>query len=42
MMISFFGYMMVGLLGSYTEDTDSFRLVYSKLDLLFGGNILPI
>jgi len=33
---------MVGLLAFYTEDADSFRLLYSKLDLIFGGNILPI
>lgn len=42
MMVAFFGYMMVGLLWFYTEETDSFRLIYSKFDLLFGGNILPI
>jgi ABC-type uncharacterized transport system permease subunit len=42
MIINFFGYFMIGLLGFYTEDADSFRLLYSKLDLFFGGNILPI
>lgn len=42
MLINFFGYFMIGLLGFYTEDADSFRLLYSKLDLFFGGNILPI
>jgi len=41
-LISFFGYFMVGLLAFYTEDADSFRLLYSKIDLLLGGNILPI
>lgn len=42
LLISFFGYFMVGLLAFYTEDADSFRLLYSKLDLFFWGNILPI
>lgn len=42
MMISFFGYMMVWLFWFYTEDTDPYRLLYSKLDLVFGWNILPV
>ena len=33
---------MVGLLAFYTEDADSFKLLYAKLDMFFGGNILPI
>ena len=42
MVLAFFGYMMVGLFGFYTEDTDAFRILYSRLDLVFGGNILPV
>lgn len=42
MLISFFGYFMIGLLAFYTEDANSFRLLYGKLDLFFGGNILPL
>ena len=42
MLVSFFGYFMVGLLAFYTEDADSFRLLYSKMDLFFWGNILPL
>ncbi len=42
MMVAFFGYMMVWLLGFYSEDTDSYRLLYSKLDLVFGWNIVPV
>jgi ABC-type uncharacterized transport system permease subunit len=42
MLVSFFGYFMVGLLAFYTEDADSFRLLYAKMDLFFRGNILPI
>lgn len=41
-LVSFFGYFMVGLLAFYTEDADSFRLLYAKIDLFLGGNILPI
>jgi ABC-2 type transport system permease protein len=42
MLVNFFGYFMIGLLAFYTEDADSFRLLYSKLDMFLGGNILPI
>ena len=42
MIVNFFWYFMIGLLGFYTEDADSFRLLYSKLDLFFWGNILPL
>ena len=42
MLIAFFGYMMIGLLGFYTEDNEAFRLIYGKIDMFFGGNILPI
>lgn len=42
MLIAFFGYMMIGLLSFYTEDNSAFRLIYSKIDLFFGGNILPL
>ena len=42
MLVSFFGYFMVGLLAFYTEDAEAFRLLYAKMDLFFWGNILPI
>ena len=42
MLVCFFWYMMVGLLWFYTEDNNAFRLIYSKIDLFFGGNILPL
>ena len=42
MLVNFFWYFMVGLLAFYTEDADSFKLLYAKLDMFFGGNILPI
>lgn len=42
MLVAFFGYMMVWLLWFYSEDTESYRLLYSKLDLFFGWNILPL
>ncbi len=40
--INFFWYMVTWLLWFYTEDNDSFRLLYSKMDLFLWGNILPI
>jgi len=42
MLVNFFGYFMIGLLSFYTEDADSFRLLYGRLDMFFWGNILPI
>lgn len=42
MILMFFWYFMIGLLAFYTEDADSFRLLYSKMDLFFWWNILPI
>ncbi|MCX6823512.1 MAG: ABC-2 family transporter protein [candidate division SR1 bacterium] len=42
MIVNFFGYFMIGLLAFYTEDADSFRLLYAKMDMVLGGNILPI
>lgn len=40
--INFFWYMVTGLLWFYTEDSESFRLLYSKMDLFLWWNILPI
>lgn len=40
--IAFFWYMMVGLLAFFIEDSESFRWIYSKTDMLFWWNILPL
>ena len=42
MLINFFWYFMIGLLGFYTEDADSFRLLYARMEMFFWGNILPL
>lgn len=42
MLISFFWYMMVGLSALFIEDSEGFRTIYSAIDRLFAGNILPI
>ena len=42
MFITFFGYMLVGLSAFFLEDSEALRWIYSKLDMLFGGNILPL
>lgn len=42
MFISFFGYMMIGLFSFFVEDNEGFRYIYSKFDMLFWGNILPL
>lgn len=42
MLISFFGYMMIGLTALFIEDSNGFRTIYSAIDRLFAGNILPI
>lgn len=42
MMVVFFSYTFIGLLAFYTEDVEAFRFIYSKFDMILGGNILPI
>lgn len=42
MLVSFFGYMLVGLCSFFMEDSEALRWIYSKLDMVFGGNMLPI
>lgn len=42
LLINFFSYFMIGLLGFYTEDADSFRLLFSRMEMFFWGNILPL
>lgn len=42
MFVVFFSYLFIWLLAFYTEDVEAFRFVYSKLDMIFWWNILPI
>lgn len=42
MLVTFFGYMLVGLCSFFMEDSEALRWIYSKLDMVFGGNMLPI
>lgn len=42
MLVVFFSYTFIWLLSFYTEDIEAFRFIYSKLDMIFGWNILPI
>lgn len=42
MLINFFWYMMIGLISLFIEDSNWFRTMYSAIDRLFAGNILPI
>ena len=40
--INFFWYMIVWLIAFFTEDSESFRWIYSKADMIFWWNILPL
>lgn len=40
--VTTFGFMMIGMLGFFTEESSSFRWIYSKIAMLFGGIILPL
>lgn len=42
MFITFFGYMLVGLCSFFMEDSEALRWIYSKFDMVFGGNMLPL
>ncbi len=42
MLISFFGYMLMGLFAFFVEDSQPFRWIYSKMDMLLWWNILPL
>ncbi|MDD5376840.1 MAG: ABC-2 family transporter protein [Candidatus Gracilibacteria bacterium] len=42
MFVTFFGYMFIGLCAFFMEDSEALRWIYSKFDMIFGGNILPI
>lgn len=42
MLVVFFSYTFIWLLSFYTEDVEAFRFIYSKFDMILGGNILPI
>ena len=42
MLISFFGYMLMGLFAFFVEDSQPFRWIYSKIDMLLGWDILPL
>lgn len=41
-LIEFWGYLSVWLLAFYTEDIEAFRFIYSKANMMFWGNLLPI
>lgn len=41
-LVSFYGYFMVALIGFFVEDSVALRWIYSKFDMIFGGNILPV
>ena len=34
--------MLIGLCSFFMEDSEALRWIYSKLDMVFGGNMLPI
>jgi ABC-type uncharacterized transport system permease subunit len=40
--VSFMGYLFVASLGFFIEDAQAPGWIYSKLDMIFGGNILPV
>ncbi len=40
--VNAFGFMMIGMLGFFTEDSSSFRWIYGKFAMLLGWNILPL
>jgi ABC-2 type transport system permease protein len=40
--IDFVAYMTIGLLAFWTENTDSFALIFSRLTLVFGGVLAPL
>jgi ABC-type uncharacterized transport system permease subunit len=40
--VSFMGYLFVASLGFFIEDAQAPGWIYSKFDVIFGGNILPI
>lgn len=42
LLLMFLGYIIIWLLGFYTEDSEAFRWIYSKMTMIFGWNILPI
>ncbi len=42
MLIVFFSYAFIWILAFYTEDVEAFRFIYSKLEMIFWWNILPI
>ena len=42
MFVSFFGYMLIGLCSFFMEDSEALRWIYSKFDMVFGGNMLPL
>ena len=42
MLTVFFWYMIIWLLSFYTEDSEAFRFIYSKADMILWGNIIPI
>ncbi|MDD2916933.1 MAG: ABC-2 family transporter protein [Candidatus Gracilibacteria bacterium] len=42
MFVTFFGYMLIGLCSFFMEDSEALRWIYSKLDMVFGGNMLPL
>ena len=41
-LINFLWYMIIWLLGFYTEDTEAFRWIYHKMIMVFGWNLLPV
>jgi ABC-2 type transport system permease protein len=42
MIAFFFWYMSIWLLAFYTEDMESFRLIYGKANMILWGNLIPI
>jgi len=40
--IDFVAYMTIGLLAFWTENTDSFALIFSRLTLVLGGVLAPL
>jgi ABC-type uncharacterized transport system permease subunit len=42
MLVVFFSYTLIGLFAFYVEDIEAFRFIYSKFDMILGGNIMPI
>ena len=37
-----YGYLFVASIGFFVEDVQAIRWIYSKFDMIFGGNILPV